>query len=66
LLYLAYKLYPGVNFWNEAFGDPVRLFIGRQYSIAQPHDLWSAIADVISRALAAKTIRVSNRSAAEQ
>jgi hypothetical protein len=66
IFYLADSLYHETNLWNDAIGQAVRLFRGREYGVGQPRDLGTAVADIISRALDAKKIRPANADAIEQ
>ncbi len=49
VFYMNYNLNPHMNPWRDAIGRAVRFFRGYEYTISRPHDLWTALNEIVMR-----------------
>jgi hypothetical protein len=49
VFYMNYNLQPQTTPWRDAIGRAVKFFRGYEFTISRPRDLWSAMADMVTR-----------------
>ncbi len=51
VFYMNYNLQPRETPWRDAIGRAVRFFRGYEYTISRPRDLWTAVSEIVSKAV---------------
>jgi len=57
VFYMNYNLQPQSIPWRDAIGSAVKFFRGYEFTISRPRDLWSAMADMVSRIVKFRSTR---------
>ncbi len=65
VFYLNYNVQPQAVPWRDAIGRAVKFFRGQEFTITRPRDLWSAMADIVSRTVRFKQARRSAGAASQ-
>lgn len=63
VFYMNYSLHPEAQPWRDAIGRAVKFFKGYEYTISRPRDLWTAVTEIVARAVKFKNGRRDSASA---
>lgn len=51
VFYMNYNLQPQNAPWRDAIGRAVKFFKGYEYTISRPRDLWTAVSEIVAKAV---------------
>ncbi len=51
VFYMNYNLQPQNTPWRDAIGRAVKFFKGDEFTISRPRDLWSAVSEIVTKAV---------------
>jgi len=57
VFYMNYNLHPQAQPWRDAIGRAVKFFKGYEFTISRPRDLWTAVTEIVARAVKLKSGR---------
>lgn len=65
VFYMNYNLEPQTTPWRDAIGRAVKFFKGYEFTISRPRDLWTAVSEIISKAVKFKSSRRTSGAASQ-